>query len=97
MMSFDIKSLCTSIPLNKIRITLERKDQKEVNTDIPKTIKKGMYQGCSFLFEDEIYQQIDSLAMGSPLGPILAGIFMVELETATVPTLGNYYVNGKDM
>ena len=56
-----------------------------------------MYQGCSFLFEDEIYQQIDSLAMGFPLGPILAGIFMVELETATVPTLGNYYVNGKDM
>ena len=27
--------------------------------------------------------------MGSPLGPILAGIFMVQLETTIVPTLGN--------
>ena len=29
--------------------------------------------------------------MGSPLGPILAGIFMVELETTIVPTLGNLF------
>ena len=48
MMSFDIKSLCTSIPLNKIRITLERKDQKEVNTDIPKTIKKECTKDVHF-------------------------------------------------
>ena len=27
--------------------------------------------------------------MGSPLGPILAGFLMVELETKIVPTLGN--------
>ena len=28
--------------------------------------------------------------MGSPLGPVLAGIFMVELETTIVPTLTEY-------
>ena len=27
--------------------------------------------------------------MGSPLGPVLAGIFMVELKTRIIPTLGN--------
>ena len=27
------------------------------------------------------------MAIGSPLGPILAGIFMVELETTILPTL----------
>ena len=27
--------------------------------------------------------------MGSPLGPILAGFLVVELETKIVPTLGN--------
>ena len=42
-----------------------------------------------FLFEDDIYQKTDSVAMGSPLGPILAGIFMVEPETTIVPTLSN--------
>ena len=42
-----------------------------------------------FLFEDDIYQQTDGIAMGSSLGPILAGISIVELETTIVPTLGN--------
>ena len=42
-----------------------------------------------FLFEDEIYQETDGVAMGSPFGPILLGIFVVELETTIVPTLDN--------
>ena len=42
-----------------------------------------------FLFEDEIYQETDGVALGSPFGPILPGIFVVELETTIVPTLDN--------
>ena len=42
-----------------------------------------------FLFEDEIYQETDGVAMGSSFGPILPGIFVVELETTIVPTLDN--------
>ena len=48
-----------------------------------------VYQGCSIFFEDEIYQQTDGVAMGFSLGPVLAGIFMVELETTVIPTVGN--------
>ena len=40
-------------------------------------IRPIVYQGRTFFFEDEIYQQTDDEAMGSPLGPILVGIFMV--------------------
>ena len=92
---FHLTSNHTSIPLNKtIKITLERiRDRKEINTDIRKTMIKEMLLLCTkdvhFLFADEIYQQTDGVAMRSPLGPILAGIFMVELETTTFPTLGN--------
>ena len=92
MMSFDVKSLFTSIPLSKTtEITSEEiYDRKEINTDIPKTILKEMILLCTmdvhFLFEDEIYQQTDGVAMGSPLGPIIAGAFMVKLEI----TLGNF-------
>ena len=95
MMSFDVKSLFTSIPLAKtIDIALKQiYDRKEINTKIPRPIMKEMLLLCTkdvhFLFNDEIYQQTDGVAMGSPLGPILAGIFMVELETTIVPTLGN--------
>ena len=78
----------TSIPLNKlIGITLEPiYDRKEINTDIPKTIMKEMLLLCTkdvFLIEDEIYEQTGRIVMRmrSPLGAILAGIFMVELQS----------------
>ena len=33
--------------------------------------------------------QVDGAGMGSPLGPVLANIFMVELETSVIPNLSN--------
>ena len=42
-----------------------------------------------------IYIQVGGVAMGSPLGPILANIFMTELEIAMIPSLGNYLQNWK--
>ena len=40
-----------------------------------------------FSYNGDIYTQADSVAMDSPLGPVLAGIFMVELERTILPTL----------
>ena len=40
-----------------------------------------------FSYNGDIYTQADGVAMGSPLGPLLAGIFMVELERTILPTL----------
>ena len=50
-----------------------------------------MFTKCvHFTFENETYVQLDGVAMGSPLGPVIAGIFMVELETTLVPLLSNH-------
>ena len=49
-----------------------------------------------FCFRGNIYQQKDGVAMGSQLGPVLAGIFMVELETKTIPTIMERFVIGED-
>ena len=38
-----------------------------------------------FSFNGVMYQQIDGVAMGSPLGPVIANIFMSELESELVP------------
>ena len=38
-------------------------------------------------FNGKIYMQIDGVAMGSPLGPVLADILMIELEKAILPEL----------
>ena len=41
-------------------------------------------------FNGEIYIQIDGGAMGSPLGPLLANIFMISLEEKVLPKVSNY-------
>ena len=40
-----------------------------------------------FIFDGGIYIQIDRVAIGSPLGPVLANIFMVEHEKILIPKL----------
>ena len=40
-----------------------------------------------FTLNNGIYVQNDGVAMGSPLGPILANVFMVELENTLVAIL----------
>ena len=40
-----------------------------------------------FTFNGKTYIQTDSVAMGSPLGPVLADIFMIELEKSLLPEL----------
>ena len=39
-----------------------------------------------FSYNGDIYTQTDGVAMGSPLGPVLAGIFTVELERTILQT-----------
>ena len=41
-------------------------------------------KSVQFIFNDEIYIQ----AIGSPLGPVLANIFMVELKKILIPQVG---------
>ena len=53
-----------------------------------------------FTFNNYIYIQIDGVAMGSPLGPVVANIFMVELKSVLVSKLNDHvkkwrrFVNG---
>ena len=67
---------------------------KEINASISKKDVKDMLILCTksdnFSMNGDIYLQIDGVVMGSPLGPVLAGIFMVELERSLVPKLSNY-------
>ena len=49
-----------------------------------------MYKEGSFHFGNNIYQQKDGAAMRSPLGPVLTGIFMVQLEKTLMPVLEKF-------
>ena len=44
-------------------------------------------KNAHFTLNSNTYVQADGEAMGSPYGPVLANIFMVELEQNIIPTL----------
>ena len=93
MISFDVKSLFTSVPLTEtIDIILDRVyNCKEISTVLTKNEMKKLLTLCTknvhFTLNKEIYVQNDAVAMGSPFGPILANVFMVELENTLIPRL----------
>ena len=90
IVSFDVNSLFTNVPLAKtIEITLERiYERKEINSSITKKEMKQPLMMCTknvhFSYDNTVYQQNDGVVMGSPLGPVLSVIFMVELENSLV-------------
>ena len=43
-----------------------------------------------FSFNNDISINIDGVAMGSPLGSVMANIFMVELKSVLVPKLNDH-------
>ena len=76
IVSFDVKSLFTNVPLEKtIEITLKRiYERKEINTPLSKKEMKQLLTLCTkylhFIDDNKVYQQNDGITMGSPLGPV---------------------------
>ena len=95
MVSFDVASLFTKVPLEDTIIIILRRiyEKKEIITDIPRCeIRELLYlctKNVQFTFNNKIYIQNDGVAMGSPLGLVLANIFTVELETALIPNFSS--------
>ena len=92
LFSFDVKSLFTNVPLDETieTISIIIYEKIEISTDITKSEMKELLNLCTksvpFTFDGNIYLQNDGVAMGSPLEPVLANIFMVELERVVKPT-----------
>ena len=88
MVSFDVCSLFTNIPLSKtIDVCLDRlyrgPDPSIIPT-LPEDVLKRLIELCvkdnTFVFNGKVYEQKDGVAMGSSLGPLLANIWMAHLE-----------------
>ena len=83
MASFDVTSLFTNIPLDEtIKIIANQLFSNSNNfegfsrDEFVKLLNLAV-KNCHFIFNGKFYDQIDGVAMGSPLGPLLANIFFL--------------------
>ena len=81
LISYDVCSLFTSIPLKEtIDIAVDLLFEHNPDFQITKNEFKKLFDFATssthFLFDGIFYDQIDGVAMGSPLDPVLANLFM---------------------
>ena len=81
LVSYDVNSLFTNIPLKetiKLAVDLIKTSYPNLKISSDDLTKLFKFATCEthFLFNGKFYDQIDGVAMGSPLAPVLANLFM---------------------
>ena len=76
----------TNIPFKEtidiaVDLSFEHNPDLKITKNEFKKLFGSTMSGTHFLFDGSLYDQIDDVAMGSPLGPILASLFMGYHET----------------
>ena len=74
-----------NVPLDEtIQICLDKLYALPDPPTLPRSVLKVLLEFATkrshFIFNGQYYDQIDGVAMGSPLGPVLAKIFMCHFE-----------------
>ena len=80
LVSFDVNSLFTNVPLNEtINLITTKIYSETVDEALKSPIKKKSFvkllklaTQCMFIYKDKVFQRIDYEAMSSPLGPTMA-------------------------
>ena len=82
MASFDVESLFTNIPLQEtidLCVEILFQDRAHVDNLSEDFFRELLIRTMSeslILFDQQFYKQYDGVAMGSPLGPTLANVFL---------------------
>ena len=81
MVSFDVEILFTSIPLDEcidsaVTYIYQGNPGLTISPTDLKTLFSFSTAGTHFLFKGVFHDQVDGVAMGSPLAPVLANLFM---------------------
>ena len=88
MMSYDVKALFTSVPTTKaiiiINQLLEEDQELQQRTSLSIENITSLLEFCTtstyFSFRGKFYEQVEGAAMGSPLRPIVANLYMESFE-----------------
>ena len=104
MLSFDVKALFTSIPIKPALKIIKKLLEEDTNLHHRTTMSiehvYNLLEFCLtntyFSFQDRLYEQKEGAAMGSPISPIMANLFMEDFEIralATSPKLLKRFVD----
>ena len=107
LVSYDVKSLFTSIPVEESIAICERRlradaslaDRTSLDVSTIITLLRFCLTSTCFLYNGTHYKQLDGVAMGSPVSPVIADIFMEEFEDRafatylSVPRIWNRFVD----
>ncbi|CAG9563495.1 unnamed protein product [Danaus chrysippus] len=89
MVSFDVQSLFTNLPvLDCIEIVRGKLKDNKMHIEYSELLKHCLTSGY-LMWKDEFYIQVDGVAMGSPVSPVVADIFMEDFEVRALrsPTI----------
>ena len=108
LVSYDVTSLFTNVPLSETINILVHKAftddwfNKTYGLNLQKDQLAKLLEIATtnqlFQFDGQLYEQTDGVAMGSPLGPLMANVFMCHLEEklsrdGLIPDLYKRYVD----
>ena len=94
IMSYDVKVLFTSVPIQPaiyiIVKLLEKDPALKQRTSMTIRHITSLLEFCLrstyFTFQNKYFEQIEETAMGSPSSPIVANLYMEDLETKAIQT-----------
>ena len=94
IMSYDVKALFTSVPiqpaLNIIEKLLEEDPELQQRTSMTVKHITCLLEFCLrstyFTFQNKYYEQVEGAAMGSPISPIVANLYMENFEVRAINT-----------
>ena len=94
MVSYDVEALFTSVPVKTAIAIIQKKLETDKDLHLrtsmsPKQIISLLefyLTNTYFTYQGKFYEQTDDTAMGSPISPIVANLFMEDLEVKALAT-----------
>ena len=97
MMSYDVKALFTLVPIKPALDVIEKLLKEDpglqsrtlMSTQHIMDLLEFCLRSTYFTFRGKFYEQVEGAAMGSPISPIVANLFMENFETRALQSSPN--------